>query len=207
MTRRPIRRQQRGFTLIELLVASAVFAIIGGAAYAGWYQIQQTRETVELHSDRLAELQRAFFWLGEDMEQLVLRPIVDEVGGTSPSLRYSEQGVSLLEFTRNGWSNPAEEVTPARSHLQRVAYFMEDGKLYRRYWYHLDRFVEGEPNERRLVSNVAGIRFRFLDGTEWTEQWPPANADPETDLLPSAVELTLDLDDMGEITRLFVVPG
>ena len=89
MNRLP-RRRQAGFTLIELLVASAVFAIIGGAAYTGWYQIQQTREMVETHSARLAELQRAFFWIGEDMEQLVLRPIVDEVGGTSPSLLYSE---------------------------------------------------------------------------------------------------------------------
>ena len=206
MNRLP-RRRQAGFTLIELLVASAVFAIIGGAAYTGWYQIQQTRETVETHSVRLAELQRAFFWIGEDMEQLVLRPIVDEVGGTSPSLLYSEQGVSLLEFTRNGWSNPAEEVTPARSNLQRVAYFTEDGKLYRKYWYHLDRFAEGEPNERRLLSNVAGIRLRFLDGSEWTEQWPPNNADADTEVLPRAVEITLDLDYMGEITRLFVVPG
>ncbi|MDO6459325.1 type II secretion system minor pseudopilin GspJ [Granulosicoccaceae sp. 1_MG-2023] len=205
--RRSRRQSQSGFTLIELLVASAVFAIIGGAAYVGWYQIQQTRETVSQHSERLAELQRAFYWIGEDIEQLVLRPVVDEVGSTNLSLTYSEQGVSLLEFTRTGWSNPAEDVTPARSHLQRVAYFVEDGKLYRKYWYELDRFVEGEPTERRLISDLAGIRVRFLDGTEWTEQWPPANAEVEDDLLPTALEFTFDLDDMGEITRLFVVPG
>ncbi|HBR98407.1 MAG TPA: type II secretion system protein GspJ [Gammaproteobacteria bacterium] len=201
------RRNSAGFTLIELLVASAIFVIIGGAAYAGWYQIQQVRESSELHSQRLAELQRVFYWLSEDIEQLAQRPIRDEVGSDLAALRYSEQGTYLIELTRGGWANPAEDILPPRGHMQRVAWYLEDGKLYRKYWYYLDRLEEGSVKTRRLAEKVAEVGVRFLNGEEWTEQWPPANAESNDDSLPRAIEMTLDLDDFGEVRRVFVVPG
>ncbi|MCB1753986.1 MAG: type II secretion system minor pseudopilin GspJ [Gammaproteobacteria bacterium] len=201
------RRANAGFTLIELLVASAIFVIIGGAAYTGWYQIQRIKEGTEVHSKRLAELQRVFYWLSEDLEQIVNRPVKNEIGSDLPALEYSTHGESLLEFTRAGWSNPAEDVMPPRSNFQRVAYYLEDGKLYRKYWYHLDRFEEGKVSSRQLVEKVADISLRFLNGEEWLEQWPPSNAEADFEGLPAAIDVTLDLDDLGKVNRIFVVPG
>lgn len=201
-----IRRNQ-GFTLIELLVASAIFVIIGGAAYSGWYQIEKVREGTEKHSTRLAELQRTFYWLSEDLEQLINRPIKNEVGGVVAALEYSLHGDTLLEFTRSGWANPAEDIMPPRGHFQRVAWYMEDDKLMRKYWYHLDRYDEGKVSVRQLTKNVADISLRFLSGNEWMEQWPPSNAESDFTGLPRAVEVTLDLDDMGKVHRIFQVPG
>lgn len=207
MNRRLSQRKQAGFTLIEVLVASAIFVIIGGAAYTGWYQIQKVRESTDIHSKRVAELQRVFYWLSEDLEQLVNRPIKNEVGGDLPAIQFSLQGENLLEFTRNGWANPAEDVLPPRGHFQRVAWYLEDDKLFRKYWYHLDRFEEGRVTKRQLVEKVADVSVKFLDNEEWIEQWPPANADFEFQGLPKAVDVTLDLDDMGKINRIFMVPG
>ncbi len=201
------RRRQAGFTLIELLVASVVFVVIGSAAYVGWYQIEKVREGTEIHSQRLAELQRAFYWLSEDLEQILARPVKNEIGGELPALQYSEHGESLIEFTRNGWSNPAEDVMPPRAHFQRVAWYLEDDKLYRKYWYHLDRFEEGKVTARRLVQKIADISIRFLNGEEWITQWPPSNAEREFNGLPRAIDLTLDLDDLGKVKRIFVLPG
>ena len=44
---------------------------------------------------------------------------------------------------------------------------------------------------------------------QWQEQWPPLNAAPATitRLRPLAVEVTLELEDFGEITRLIEVDG
>ena len=207
MKTQPRIRRNQGFTLIELLVASAIFVIIGGAAYAGWYQIEKVREGTEKHSTRLAELQRTFYWLSEDLEQIINRPIRNEVGATVSALEYSLHGDTLLELTRTGWANPAEDVMPPRGHFQRVAWYMEDDKLMRKYWYHLDRYDEGKMSVRQLAQKVADISIRFLNNNVWAEQWPPSNAEPDSTDLPQAIEVTLDLDDMGKVHRIFQVPG
>jgi general secretion pathway protein J len=201
------RGKNSGFTLIELLVSSAIFVIIGGAAYVGWYQINQVKVGTDLHSKRVAELQRGFYWLSEDLEQMVNRPVQNELGGNLPALEYSSHGESLLSFTRNGWSNPAEDVMPPRSHFQRVSYSLEDGKLYRKYWYHLDRYEEGKVSVRSLIGKLADVSIRFLHEDEWAAQWPPSNVGDDFNALPRAIDITLDLDDLGKVNRLFLLPG
>ncbi len=201
------RKENSGFTLIELLVASVIFVIIGGAAYTGWYQIEKVKQGTGQSSKRIAELQRAFYWFSEDFEQIINRPIKNELGSDLPALEFNLQGQSLIEFTRSGWANPAEDVMPPRGHFQRVAYYREDDKLIRKYWYNLDRFEEGKITERQLLEKITDLSLRFLYNEQWIEQWPPANADSDFDKLPQAIEIALDLDDLGKISRLFLVPG
>ena len=115
-------------------------------------------------------------------------------------------GEYLFEFTRAGWSNPAAEVSPARSNLQRVAYGLDDDKLIRQYWYHLDPIEEAPSRRRQMLSGVEALDLRFLDAEgEWQGSWPPA--DVEDPGMPLAIEFTLELEDYGEITRVFALPG
>ncbi len=204
---RSSQAKNSGFTLVELLVASAIFAIIGGAAYVGWFQIHKVGKGTKQSSQRIAELNRAFYWFSEDLEQIVNRTIKNEVGSDLPALEFSAQGEHILELTRGGWSNPAEDVMPPRGHFQRVAYYQEDDKLIRKYWYHLDRFTEGKISERQLVERVAAISIRFFHNNQWLEQWPPANVEPDFNSMPDAIDIVLDLDDFGKVNRLFMVPG
>lgn len=195
-----------GFTLIELLVAMFLLAILGTAGFQMLFQITATRDRIEAQSARLSELQRTFYWLAEDVTQVVDRPVRSAFDGQLAPFQFNIQGENLFEFTRAGWSNPAADVSPVRSNLQRVAYALEDDKLIRQYWYHLDTVNEEPAKRRQLLTGVEAMTFRFLDTAgEWKDSWPPS--DIEEPGLPAAVEFTLELQDYGNVIRLFALPG
>ena len=201
--------RQRGFTLIELIVAIAVLAVMGGVAYAGWFNVTRIANSTERSIDQFDAMERTFFWLQEDFEQIVSRDVVDELGGKRKSLEISQAGESLIEVTRGGWTNPALLELPPRSDLQRVAYLIDDeSRLMRRYWYHVDRFDANAFRERRLLDEVVGLTFRFFDlSGEWHTTWPPQNnTDEDFNELPGAIEATVEVDTIGSVTRLFVLP-
>jgi len=208
LQRRTIDRRSGGFTLIELLVAMFLLAILGTAGFQMLFQITATRERIEEQSARLSELQRTFYWLAEDVTQVVNRPIRSALDAKLEPLQFNIQGENLFEFTRSGWDNPAADVSPVRSNLQRVAYALEGDKLMRQYWYHLDS-VDEEPSRRRqMLTGVDSMTFRFLDTAgEWKTSWPPSDTQTETPGLPAAIEFTLELQDYGNVVRLFALPG
>ena len=195
----------RGFTLIELLVAMFLLAVLGTAGFQMLFQITATRDAIENQSDRLNSLQRTFYWLAEDITQIVERPVRSAVGADLPALLFDLSGESVFELTRGGWSNPAADVMPPRSNLQRVVWALEEDKLMRSYWYHLDPLDETPSRRRQLLDRVEQLTLRFLDVEgEWQESWPPPDA--EDPGLPAAIELTLALEDFGDVRRVFALP-
>ncbi len=197
---------QRGFTLIELLVAMFLLAILGSAGFQMLFQITATRDRIELQSERLSELQRTFYWLAEDITQIANRSIRSAVDLELPPLQLNLEGENLFEFTRAGWVNPAAEVSPARSNMQRVAYGLDGDKLMRQYWYHLDPIDETPTRRRQMLSGVDSLDLRFLDNSgDWQSSWPPP--DVEDPGMPLAIEIKLELEDYGDVTRVFALPG
>ena len=57
--------------------------------------------------------------------------------------------------------------------------------------------------------NVVIYRLPIMMQREWREQWPPLNVDPAGGLRtrPLLIEITIELADLGVITRLFEVSG
>lgn len=198
-------RAQSGFTLVELLVASAILVVLGAAGYLALDVVLRSAEATTASSQRLEQLQRGFTQMATDLEQLVGRPVRDDLGDEQAALVY-DAGLQLLEFTRAGLPNPAGW---ARSSLQRVSYTVQEGALWRTYWRELDR-VQGAQTVRRLLFDaVRGVTFRFLDNQqEWHEQWPPLRQGSfETLPLPRAVEVRVELEDWGEVRRVYATPG
>lgn len=195
-----------GFTLLELLVAMAVFAVLAVMAYQGLNAVLTNREAVERQADRLRELQTAWLVIGRDIQQAAPRPVRDELGGELASLKGGEGFIPLLEFSRAGYRNPAGL---QRSTLERVAYELKLNELSRWRWRVLDRAQDSRPVERVLLTGVRGVALRFLDESrEWQATWPPPNREAaEVTRSPRAVEVTLELEDWGRITRLFALPG
>ena len=202
------RYQQSGLTLLELLIASAIFLVISVAAYSGWYQVQLVKSRTDEQSLRLDALQRTFYFLTDDISQLINRPIRDEFGSEIEALQFNDIGDNLIEFTRAGWLNPAVEILPPRSSLQRVAYRLIDERLLRVNWYHLDRTDEKIAKQRLLIDGVTELTFKFLGkGGEWQTSWPPLSNIDQTFEMPRAIEVTVELNDFGIIKRTLVVPS
>jgi general secretion pathway protein J len=200
----------RGFTLVELLVAIFIFAIVSAIAMGGYNELVKQSDIVDKGAARTRAIQSTMQRFNLDFTALEPRPVRQPLGdGLLPALRADEKGGSdeLVEFTHSGWSNPAGV---PRSTLQRVAYRIEENKLIREYWLSLDRTMSGEPESAVMLEGVKDVRLRFMDANRsWHDQWPPLGYSPADApwVRPIAVEVTLDLEDWGELKRLMEVSG
>jgi len=201
----------RGFTLIELLVALFISAIMFAMGYGALQQALGNREALKAGQERLGALVNTMRIFSQDFGQLAPRPVRSLVGdGADPALLADGRVDALVTFTRMGWANPAGLQRPA---LERVRYVFEDGTLYREHWRVLDTVLGAQPVRRKLLEHVRGVRFRYMEsGRSWADQWPGivTGGDPRQPQLrrrPIAVEVTLDLEDYGTLTRIIEVPG
>lgn len=197
-----------GFTLLELLVAVAVFAILSSMAYGGLRNVIDNSQQTELSMQRLQQVQLAMLKISRDFTQLSQRNIRDEYGNSSNYIMAGEGSDVFIEFSRGGRRNPAQL---QRSHLQRVAYKLEENALSRLHWPHLDRTQEMQAYESVLLEDVENASIRFLDNSnEWHNEWPPLSATGQPGdaaAVLSAIEFTLELQDWGELVRIFQVSG
>ena len=184
----------------------AIFAVISVITFQGLQSMIKSREIMGAEADRLASLQGAMALMSRDFEQMVARSIRDEFGEMQPALICTVDDGTAVEFSRGGWRNPAGL---PRSNMQRVAYRFKDAKLIRDTWPVLDRALTTEPVSRELVAGVVNFRLRFQDNNDtWQTSWPPPAETESTDeqsQLPRALEMTLELEDWGTLTRLFVL--
>ena len=215
--------RQRGFTLIELAVAMLIAAIMATIGYRAIRQALTTHDSLKEQQAHLLELQTAVRVLEQDFVQLASRPVRQAVGDepAQPALAGSAVGLQgslgngptsgappIVAFTRAGWANPAGL---ARSGLQRVAYYLENGTLRRENWSVLDPTLASTTTRRELLTHVKAVTIRYLDvNHQWQDQWPPATS---TTLIsqaleatlrqrPLAVEITLDTEDWGTVVRI-----
>lgn len=219
----PRTKHACGFTLVELLLALALSAMIAALAYAGIDSGMNAVSALENDVRALADLQRAFNLLEEDLVQLRLRAVDHGIGYREPALRGGEGDGVLLELTRGGLANPLQQ---PRSELLRVRYVQRGQQLWRQYWYSLDRAdALAAPQEVLLVDDMERIQVQFLSavllvsqGMEamlsgdaeygWVTRW---NSDEvQTALtapLPLAVRITIDSARLGRIRREYELPS
>lgn len=199
-------KPHHGFTLIEVLIAMAVFAILAMLAYGGLAQVINNKEKTSEALHRLKDLQITMSKINRDLTQLSSRDGRDEQGSPLTSLSAGQGNELLIQLTRNGWRNPAKI---GRSHLQRVAYRLDEDKLVRITWPYVDRALDGQATETILIDNIKNASLRFLDDTnEWHDSWPALNATPTGDTpLPIAIEFTLQMEDWGDIVRIMRSSG
>ena len=208
----PTRRDLAGFTLLELLIAIALFALLGLATYRMLEAVMRSDEVVRAQEVQLRELGRAMWSLERDITQALPRPVRDGYGDEQNAfigqMAGAEDGVSL-ELTRSGWRNPTGM---RRANLQRVRWRLAGDTLERVYWVVLDRDVDSEPRVQPVLDNVQALRLRYLDAENtWHEEWPPfdfgrGNPEEQARRLPLAVEVSVDHQRYGTITRLLRLP-
>lgn len=211
--------RETGFTLIEVLIALAVTAFVAAVSYAGLAAVIDGVERSRAQAERHWEVTRALQVLSRDLRHFVPRPVRDEFGEPEPALMGGPAARFLLSFTRSGWHNPNAH---PRSHLQRVNYVWEEDALWRESFPVLDRAGNTEAQRLLLLSGVTDLRLFFLDDPDnlgaasrgvavdsrnWPESWAPDPMQPGDDLSPPlAVELALELEDLGTLRSLHALP-
>jgi general secretion pathway protein J len=125
-----------------------------------------------------------------------------DTADTDDSDTPDDGGPDLVAFTRAGWANPAGIQRPT---LERVSYRFAKGILRRMHWAVLDDIEGSQPVRRDLLTHVKSVTFRFMnDSRQWVTQWP-ATGSNALRTRPFAVQITLELEDWGEIVRIVEV--
>lgn len=221
----------RGFTLIEVLIAVAISLVIATLAYGFLSSAVSAKESSDEALNTVNELETVFQLLATDLHHVVDRDLPSAAAGvgsvgSAPAFMGGESsnrganfllGDYLLRFARDGWANPLQQ---KRSDLQRVGYRWYDGELWRDFWPERNQALDTEPaGQRLLVEGLQEVRIRFLPtsarqvvGGPWQNVWPPEDSSQQGSnagqgSLPAAVEVTLTLEDVGDVQRIFSLPG
>jgi len=214
-----VSRVSAGFTLIEVLIALAITAFVAAIAYRSLSTAIQAVESTRATAQRAYEIDRAWMIISRDLHQFVARPVRDEFGQVEPALLGGTAARFALSFTRTGWHNPNDR---PRSNLQRINYRLEDGALWRDAYPVLDRAPDSEAQQAMLLDGVEVLELGFLrtlgdvqpgargivlETRDWSDSWVPDTGAPDTELPPpAALELRLQLEDWGEMRRLYALP-
>ncbi len=187
-----------------MMVAVAVFAVLGTLAYGGLNQVLKGQNYLQSSSNQLKDLQLTFRYFEKDINQLVNRAIRNQYQDLQPAFVGDED--TALSFTHAGWRNPANL---ARSKLQRVSYELTENTLKRYTWGQLDGAIAEEYFTTDLLEGVESIKLRYLDtSNQWHNTWPPLNNLNNVQAgVPRAMELTIKVEQLEEIKRLFAAPA
>ena len=176
----------------------AVFAIMSAAAYGSLRSSLKAEENFDRAMQELETVQMSLAIFQRDVMQLSPRPIRDALGDSESAVILF--GGQELLFTRGG---NFSSLKLDQTELTRVAWSLRDEQLTRSYWQRLDSTQGDQPLGASLLGNVSNLQIRVLDQNGiWHRDWPIAASGKIR-----AVELTLALEDWGEIRRLFPTPG
>ena len=196
------RSAEHGFTLIGLLVSLMIFAMLAAAGVLLLGNSVSAQAQIKARLDDMAAVQRAGGALAGDLGQAVPRITRTEAGTLAPAFWAHDEGESLpvMQFVRGGWDNLGDLPRPS---LQKVEYWVRQGRLERRTYAQLDGAAGDDP--AALLEHVEEVKLRFRDAQgKWRDDWTPG----QPDLLPKAVEMTVTRTGEAPVMmRFLVAPG
>jgi len=163
------RSAQQGFTLIELLVALMIFAMLAAAGVLLLGNAVSAQGAVKQHLDGQGDMTRVVALLDQDMAQALPRITRTETGLLAPAFfsRAPSGQEPFLLFVRGGWNNPDGAPRPS---VQKVEYWLRNGRLERRGYRMLDGGAGEEP--ALLLDGITELSLAFRDDRgEWRDQW------------------------------------
>jgi general secretion pathway protein J len=204
---------------MEVMVAITIFSLIGIASYRVLSSVTAADSRRATGGEQLRGVNRAFWLLQQDLEQLAQRPVRDAAGAMQPWLRVDNTAELPLQLTRAGRANPLEL---PRSNLQRIAWrvaphpdagkrdspHFEDETLYlqRLVWPMLDG--AGDPANavvQVLLPDLEGLEIAVRGARSGIRpQWPPQGSGAAGEM-PVAVQIRLEHAQWGALERWYKV--
>lgn len=195
--------RQRGLTLIELLVALALVAVLGALSWRGIGQMALASERVGAQLADLRELAGALQRLENDLLQIVTAGTANDV---------DDAGLRLVRRQlANGSITDLQLRTLGAGGIQRSTWRLRDGALE---WLREDEtdtaagkgsaapHSAAAPRRSTLLHKVRGLRWRVLASNGMALAWPPDGA---ANSLPRALEVSLDVDGLGTVERIYAL--
>jgi general secretion pathway protein J len=191
-----------GFTLVELLVALAIFAILSGFAYRGLNALLDSRVALQKESRKWRDVSLFVGRVERDLGAVLLRTSKGPSGTPLPPVSSALETPTAgdgLALTRSG--SPIQQNALAAP--QRIAYRLRGDRVERLTWAGVDVAPREEPLAVTVLSPARSLLFRFMDSRtgDWRDNWPGGS-----ELLPAAVEVTVELASGERIVRLFDLP-
>ena len=147
-----------GFTLLELMLAVAIFAVVSLLATGGMSNVLNFQKQSQAEMEQLNRLQMFFSMLSRELNFIVIRPVREEYGTKLPAISSeTSDGLDGLEFTHQGQNLPGQGVL-----LQRVAYYQDENKLYKKLWPVLDRAEDTESSAYVLLNKVERFTISYM---------------------------------------------
>lgn len=197
-----------GFTLIEVVIATFIFGFVSIMAYGGMNYVLKGQSQLQNSSNQLKGLQLTFRYFEKDINQMINRSVRNQYQDIQPAFVGNED--QAFSFTHAGWRNPAKLI---RSKMQRVSYELDENILKRHTWGQLDGAIAEDYFTTDLLEGVESIKLRYYRLGQWHTTWPPLNSSSVQQVgsiqqfeIPQALELTIKMDNMDEIKRLFAAP-
>ncbi|MGD2131799.1 MAG: type II secretion system minor pseudopilin GspJ [Maricaulaceae bacterium] len=195
--------RQAGFSLLEALVTLFIVGMLSSAGVAMLSTTLDGRASIDESGAQIAGLERAHAALKADLAQLVDRTSRDEFGNRRPFAFVGGAqvpGDAILAFVRTGRENPGG--FEARGSTAYVEYVVREGALVRRAAVRTDPALDTPAAETALLKGVVRADLAFATEASWAPSYYMA-ADASGSF-PRAVELTLEIEGVGEVRQLFL---
>lgn len=201
--------KQVGFTLVEVLLALVIMAMIAMLSAQAFNTASSGSAATREAMDRIAAIDRTFVLIETDLRNAIPKVLSDSFGKPLPPLYVAASDDYWMTVMRGGLENP---LFLPRTEEVRVGYRYIEESIWRDTWYNGRETDQEEARPQKILEGVTSMSVRVLPpqsntgsvsiaGGPWLQDWPQGQT--QMDVLPSAIEVTLELEDMGEVTRLF----
>jgi hypothetical protein len=192
---RPARSRRRAFTLMELSLAMGMMAMLALTLYMSLAIALRARDSAAANVGPVRAATVAADLIRQDLESVLppsghlAGPFIGNMDSSLPGGRSD-----TVEFYCVG-NDAARVDSPIAEGIRRVDLLVRtDVKppvLVRQVNRNLLAQAEMPPDEEVLCRNVRSFSLRYFDGTLWQDAWDSTTMG---DVLPTAVEMTLDID-------------
>lgn len=196
---------------MEVMVALFIMAMIALLASQAFNTASSGAAATREAMDRMAAIDRTLVLVETDLRNAVPKTLKQRFGEALPAVYVAQSDDYWLTLMRGGMANPLHQ---RRTEEVRVGYRYLEDTIWRDTWYNPMETEQDQARQQKLLEGVKDMQVRVLPpgpgvsiaGGPWYDAWPATGRRPEE--LPIAIEVTLTLEDMGEIKRLFsLLPG